>query len=138
LNGIEGENIQKLCVNLQNAREFILKNPAKFAENTGKPYEILTDLESRSKESIQKNSDLYDERLNLFSRAIESLDNKFIKNSLKQKIPEKCNSTQVFSKKYSQLKSQCDLDSLIKSKKFDEHEASPLGISRKLIRKFYY
>ena len=51
LNGVENKDIQETCLNYVAARQFMLFNWNIFT--SGKPYDILTDLEIRAKEVMQ-------------------------------------------------------------------------------------
>ena len=96
-------------------------------DTSGRPYDIMQDLDTRTKEVMQERIATYQEKLKAQAKIVD-LPQRDIKDRFDHK--------RMVKKLCKSWKNKCDYELIAKNKSIAEFEDSPLFVSRKVIRKY--
>lgn len=96
-------------------------------DTTGRAYDIMEDLELRTKEVLNERMANYHNQLKIQAK-LPDIPHKNIRERFDHKL--------MIKRLYRSWKNKCDMELLLKSRPTAEFEEAPFSISRKVIRKY--
>ena len=101
-------------------------------DTAGNSYDILEDLELRTKMALQERTEKYQSKIEDQGKTARQEKLKILRGD----ITARFNHRKIINERCGIWKRKCDYEEVIKGKEIAEFEKNPLAISRKLIRKY--